>query len=90
MVTKAAVLNSIDMDGQCNGYDQALTNATSGAISIPVISSSGAGNEGHFVNVFEKMGVRAALVAGMFHRREVEICSVKRRMEESGIRTRMI
>jgi glutamine amidotransferase/cyclase len=84
------MLNCIDMDGQCNGYDHALMNAVSNAVSIPVIASSGAGNEGHFVDVFEKTGVRAALAAGMFHRREVEICNVKRRMEESGIRARMI
>ena len=84
------MLNCIDMDGQCEGYDNALMNAVSGAVSIPVIASSGAGNEGHFVDVFEKTGVRAALAAGMFHRREVEIGSVKRRMEERGIRTRII
>ena len=77
------------MDGSVRGeYDNALMNAVSGAVSIPVIASSGAGNEGHFVDVFEKTGVRAALAAGMFHRREVEIGSVKRRMEERGIRAR--
>ena len=65
-------------------YDNALMNAVSGAVSIPVIASSGAGNEGHFVDVFEKTGVKAALAAGMFHRREVEIGSVKRRMERGG------
>ncbi|KAL3821675.1 hypothetical protein ACHAXA_006095 [Cyclostephanos tholiformis] len=84
------MLNCIYMDGQSNGYDHALMNIVYGAVSLPMIASSGTGNEGHFVNVFKKMGVRAALAAGRFHRREVEICSIKRRMEESGIWTRMI
>jgi imidazole glycerol phosphate synthase subunit HisF len=43
-----------------------------------------------FVDVFEKTGVRAALATGTFHRREVEIGSVKRRVEERGIRARII
>jgi glutamine amidotransferase/cyclase len=84
------MLNCIDMDGQCAGYDHALMNAVSNAVSIPVIASSGAGNEQHFVDVFENTKVRAALAAGMFHRREVEIGSVKRRMEEAGIRARIV
>merc|ERR1712127_96260 len=84
------MLNCIDMDGQCNGFDHALMNAVAGAVTIPVIASSGAGNEKHFSDVFESTGVRAALAAGMFHRKEVEIGSVKRHMEESGIRARII
>jgi len=84
------MLNCIDMDGQCNGFDHALMNAVSGAVTIPVIASSGAGCEKHFVDVFKGTGVQAALAAGMFHRKEVEIGSVKKHMEEFGIRARII
>jgi len=84
------MLNCIDMDGQCNGFDHALMKAVSSAVSIPVIASSGAGNEAHFVNVFKETNVQAALAAGMFHRKEVEIGSVKKHMEENGIRARII
>jgi glutamine amidotransferase/cyclase len=84
------MLNCIDMDGQCNGFDHALMKAVSSAVSIPVIASSGAGNEAHFVNVFKETNVQAALAAGMFHRKEVEIGSVKKYMEENGIRARII
>lgn len=83
------MLNCIDMDGQCEGYDHALMNAVSGAVTIPVIASSGAGKEAHFVEVFEATGVQAALAAGMFHRKEVEIGSVKGHMEKCGIRARI-
>lgn len=82
------MLNCIDMDGQGNGYDLPLMNAVSGAVSIPVIASSGAGNEGHFVEVFSKTKVQAALAAGMFHRKEVEIEACKSAMRDSSIPTR--
>ena len=84
------MLNCIDMDGQCNGFDHALMKAVSSAVSIPVIASSGAGKESHFADVFKKTNVQAALAAGMFHRKEVEIQSVKKHMEENGIRARII
>lgn len=82
------MLNCIDMDGQCNGFDHALMKAVSNAVRIPVIASSGAGNEQHFVDVFTATNVQAALAAGMFHRKEVEIESVKKHMKENGIPSR--
>jgi len=82
------MLNCIDMDGQCNGFDHALMIAVSEAVTIPVIASSGAGNEQHFADVFTATGVQAALAAGMFHRKEVEIQSVKQHMTKNGIPSR--
>lgn len=82
------MLNCIDMDGQGNGFDIALMNAVSEAVTIPVIASSGAGNEKHFTEVFTKTGVQAALAAGMFHRKEVEIENVKKDMLANGIPAR--
>jgi glutamine amidotransferase/cyclase len=82
------MLNCIDMDGQGNGYDLPLMRAVSGAVTIPVIASSGAGNEGHFVEVFSKTSVQAALAAGMFHRKEIEIEACKTVMRNSGIPAR--
>jgi glutamine amidotransferase/cyclase len=82
------MLNCIDMDGQCNGFDIALMNAVTNAVSIPVIASSGAGKPEHFTEVFINTGVQAALAAGMFHRKEVEIEAVKQHMRENGIPAR--
>ena len=82
------MLNCIDMDGQCQGFDLALMKAVSEAVTIPVIASSGAGKPEHFSDVFQKTGVQAALAAGMFHRKEVEIEEVKDCMRNSGIPTR--
>jgi imidazole glycerol-phosphate synthase len=82
------MLNCIDMDGQCKGFDLPLMKAVSEAVTIPVIASSGAGKEEHFSDVFLETGVQAALAAGMFHRKEVEIEAVKEHMRNSGIPSR--
>ena len=82
------MLNCIDMDGQCNGFDIALMRAVSEAVTIPVIASSGAGKPEHFTDVFTKTDVQAALAAGMFHRKEVEIAAVKDHMRKHGIPAR--
>eukprot|EP00429_Kryptoperidinium_foliaceum_P037913 CAMPEP_0176168850 /NCGR_PEP_ID=MMETSP0120_2-20121206/86427_1 /TAXON_ID=160619 /ORGANISM="Kryptoperidinium foliaceum, Strain CCMP 1326" /LENGTH=535 /DNA_ID=CAMNT_0017506587 /DNA_START=228 /DNA_END=1835 /DNA_ORIENTATION=- len=82
------MLNCIDMDGQGNGYDLPLMKAVSGAVSIPVIASSGAGKEAHFVEVFRETPVQAALAAGMFHRKEVEIEACKTAMRQANIPAR--
>ena len=83
------MLNCIDMDGQGRGYDIPLLTAVQGAVTVPVIASSGAGKPEHFSQVFEKTGVMAALAAGMFHRKEVEIAQVKEHLKEMGIPARV-
>jgi imidazole glycerol-phosphate synthase len=57
-------------------------------MTIPVIASSGAGQPEHFTNVFSKTNVQAALAAGMFHRKEVEIEAVKEHMRSCGVPAR--
>jgi len=83
------MLNCIDKDGQGTGFDHPLMKAVSNAVTIPVIASSGAGKEEHFTNVFKETNVQAALAAGMFHRKEVEIEAVKRHMMENGTLARV-
>ena len=82
------MLNCIDMDGQGGGYDLSLMTAVSNAVTIPVIASSGAGTEQHFVDVFKETPVKAALAAGMFHRKEVEIEACKNAIRSSGLPAR--
>jgi glutamine amidotransferase/cyclase len=82
------MLNCIDMDGQGNGYDLPLMKAVCNIVTIPVIASSGAGKEEHFVDVFSKTSVKAALAAGMFHRKEVEIEACKTAIRSSGLPAR--
>ena len=71
------------------GFDVELVKAVSDAVRIPVIASSGAGCTAHFVEVFQQTNAAAALAAGIFHRREVEILDVKRELDEQGIAARL-
>ena len=71
------LLNCIDRDGTNSGFDIELINAVKKAVSIPVIASSGAGCAEHFHEVFTKTGAESALAAGILHRNEVPIVSVK-------------
>ncbi len=71
------LLNCIDKDGTNSGFDLELINAVKAAVTIPVIASSGAGNAEHFLEVFSKTEAEAALAAGIFHRKEVPIGTVK-------------
>jgi len=82
------LLNCIDKDGTNSGFDHELIKQVRGAVSIPVIASSGAGSAQHFVDVFRETDVEAALAAGIFHRQEVPVSEVKEAMRKNGIETR--
>jgi glutamine amidotransferase/cyclase len=78
------LLNCIDKDGSNSGFDLELINDVKDAIKIPVIASSGAGNPGHFEEVFAQTRTDAALGAGMFHRGEYTVKQVKDHLQERG------
>lgn len=82
------LLNSIDADGACSGFDLELIRSVSDAVTIPVIASSGAGLPEHFSQVFDSTRASAALAAGIFHRQEVAISDVKDHMAAAGLPTR--
>ncbi|KAJ4848704.1 Imidazole glycerol phosphate synthase hisHF, chloroplastic [Turnera subulata] len=83
------LLNCIDCDGQGKGFDIDLIKLISDAVSIPVIASSGAGCAEHFSEVFSRTNASAALAAGIFHRKEVPIQSVKEHLLNEGIEVRI-
>lgn len=83
------LLNCIDCDGQGKGFDVDLIKLISDAVNIPVIASSGAGIPNHFSDVFTKTNASAALAAGIFHRKEVPIQSVKEHLLNEGIEVRI-
>ncbi|KAJ3367424.1 Histidine biosynthesis bifunctional protein hisB [Allomyces arbusculus] len=83
------LLNCMDTDGTKAGFDLTLVSLVKQSVRIPVIASSGAGHAQHFVDVFQKTNVDAALAAGIFHRREVPLPSVKEFLVQSGVPTRV-
>jgi cyclase len=60
------LLTSMDRDGTGLGYDLPLLAAATGAVSIPVIASGGAGNLEHLAEAFEA-GAHGVLAATIFH-----------------------
>jgi cyclase len=60
------LLTSMDRDGTGAGYDLPLLEAASGAVSIPIIASGGAGRLEHLAEAFEA-GAHGALAATIFH-----------------------
>ncbi|MEM4514378.1 MAG: HisA/HisF-related TIM barrel protein, partial [Ignisphaera sp.] len=83
------LLTSIDRDGTRLGYDIELTKSVSQAVNIPVIASGGAGNIEHFYEVFTQGYADAALAAGVFHDRLIDIKMLKLYLKSKGIEVRI-
>ena len=84
------VINSIDTDGVKNGFDLEMLDRVCAAVNVPVIASGGAGNIGHFIDLFKSLpGVDAGLAASIFHFGEVKISDLKEEMRKNGIPARI-
>jgi cyclase len=83
------LLTSIDRDGTKAGFDCGMTAAVSGAVSIPVIASGGAGSRDDFLDVFTKGAADAALAASIFHYAETSVFSLKQHLKQCGVPVRI-
>ena len=82
------LLTSMDADGTKAGFDLAMTEAVTRAVSIPVIASGGCGSLEHFAQVFEQTGCDAALAASLFHFGELTVPQVKAYLRDRGLPVR--
>jgi imidazole glycerol-phosphate synthase subunit HisF len=82
------VLNCMSSDGTRDGYDIEQLAAARAALPIPLVASGGAGDERHFIDVFERADVDAALAATVFHSGQILIPDLKRRLTAAGIEVR--
>ena len=83
------VLTSMDCDGTKDGYDLEITAAVSGAVSIPVVASGGAGRPEHLADAIQIGKADAALAASIFHFGEFTIRETKEAMAARGIPVRL-
>jgi cyclase len=83
------VLNCMSSDGVRRGYDVAQLKIMRAACHVPLVASGGAGAAEHFVDVFEKAGVDAALAASVFHSGAIAIPDLKTTLAASGIEVRL-
>ena len=79
------LLTSMDRDGTQQGYDLALTELVSSAVSVPVIASGGIGTLEHFYEGFTVGGADAALAASIFHFGQFRIREVKDYLQAKGV-----
>ncbi len=82
------VLNCMANDGVKKGYDVAQLKEARKGLHIPLIASGGAGAIAHFGTVFREAHVDGALAAGVFHRNEVSIGTLKQTLASEGIEIR--
>ena len=83
------VLNCMTSDGVRRGYDVAQLKAVREICNVPLVASGGAGAPEHFVDVFNKAGVDAALAASVFHSGSLLIPDLKTTLAASGIEVRL-
>jgi cyclase len=82
------LLTSMDRDGTQSGFDCELVRAVTGAVSIPVIASGGAGSARDFIEVFRDGRADAALAASIFHFGLEDIAELKRELRDASIPVR--
>lgn len=82
------LLTSMAGDGTTSGFDIPLNYEIAKSVKIPVIASGGAGELQHFLEVFKKTDVSAALAASVFHYNKYTVDDVKSFLAENGINVR--
>jgi imidazole glycerol-phosphate synthase subunit HisF len=83
------LLTSMDRDGAKIGYDIPLLKAVTGAVSVPVIASGGAGKTEHLVEAARDGHAAAVLAASIFHFGEISVGEAKQAMAAAGIPVRL-
>lgn len=82
------VLNSIDADGTCDGYEINLTRMVADNAGIPVVASGGAGNPEHLTKVLTEGRADAALIASMVHYGTWTVPQIKTELAAAGVSVR--
>jgi cyclase len=83
------LLTSMDRDGTRSGFDCDMTAAVADAVNIPVIASGGAGDLGHFYDVFTHGRADAALAASIFHYDDTGVSELKKYLNGRHIPVRI-
>ena len=82
------LFTSMDHDGTKNGFALKALEAVCQAVNVSVIASGGCGEVEHFIDVFQKTSVDAALAASVFHFGEIEILELKHTLNQHNIAIR--
>ena len=83
------LLTSMDRDGTKIGFDNELTSSIAKDLSIPLITSGGAGSIDHMIEGITDGKADAVLAASIFHQKEITIAEVKDGLASKGIEVRL-
>ncbi len=84
------LLTSMDADGTLDGYDTDLLASVTGAVSIPVIASGGAGTLDHLYDAVTVGGAHAVLAASILHYGTYSIADIKDYLSSKGLPVRPV
>lgn len=84
------LVTSIDQEGVKNGFDLELMRAVSSAVSLPLISSGGAGTMDHITKCARETYVDAIALASVLHYNTLAIGDVKAMLHQEGVSVRRI
>lgn len=82
------LLTSMDADGTLNGYDTELLAAVTGAVSIPIIASGGAGSLLHLYEALTEGKAHAVLAASILHYGSYTVTEIKEYLLKKGLPVR--
>jgi len=82
------LFTSMNHDGTKKGFANEALAKMSDMLTIPIIASGGAGNMGHYVDVFKKGKADAGLAASIFHFKEITVPQLKAYLKENDIEVR--
>lgn len=77
------VVNSIDGDGEKDGYSLDLTRTIAETVNIPVVASGGAGKMEHFKTILSEGKAAAALAASVFHYDDIDIVELRKYLDST-------
>ncbi|MGN6568150.1 MAG: imidazole glycerol phosphate synthase subunit HisF [Flavipsychrobacter sp.] len=83
------LLTSINHDGTKNGFAIEMLRHATSITNLPIIASGGAGNAKHFKEVFVDGRADAALAAGIFHSKTLEMVILKKYLINNNINIRL-
>ena len=83
------LFTSMNQDGTKQGFQLDALQQLAESVKVPIIASGGAGKIEHFIDLFKKTEIDAALAASIFHFGEVAIDTLKKTIKNEGIPVRI-
>ena len=82
------LITAIDKDGTKTGFDEELIQIISRLVSIPVISSGGAGNLNNIISLCNKTDTSGVAVASILHYQDHTVKEIKENMIKNNLNVR--